>query len=208
MSAGDVEVVGLLTTVNERYDRVAMHAVRRELLLQQAEATGLPLTTIELPESCSNEEYEQRMSKAVLALKERGVNTMAFGDLFLQDIREYRERQLSRAELLAMFPLWGQPTDTLARSMIDGGLRAIVTCCDPRALDRSFVGREWNHDFLDDLPHSVDPCGENGEFHTLVFDGPMFSGPLSIEVGEIVERGGFLFRDVLPRSSRRSSNPS
>lgn len=194
----EVEVVGLLTAVNEQFDRVAMHAVRRELLELQAKATGLPLSIVSLPSSCSNEEYERRMGEVVLSIKEEGVATMAFGDLYLQDIRDYRERQLERVGLAALFPIWKQPTQQLARRMIAAGMRAIVTCVDPRILDECFAGREWNHDFVRDLPDDVDPCGENGEFHTFAFDGPMFSDPIPIITGEIVERDGFVFSDVRP----------
>lgn len=191
-----VEVVGLLTALTEQFDRVAMHAVRRELLERQAEEVNLPLTIVSLPSSCSNEEYERRMSDVVLAIKNDGVETMAFGDLFLQDIRDYRERQLRRAGMDAMFPLWKQPTHELAHTMIDAGVRAIVTCVDPRVLDGGFVGRQWNEEFLEDLPETVDPCGENGEFHTFAFDGPPFTDPITISAGEVVERDGFVFKDV------------
>jgi uncharacterized protein (TIGR00290 family) len=194
--AGDVDVVGLLTTVNEEFDRVTMHAVRRELLLGQAHAVGLPLTIVALPSSCTHEDYELRMGEVVQRLKSEGVEAMAFGDLYLQDVREYRERQLSKVGLRALFPLWKQPSDEVASRMLDAGMRAVVTCVDPRALDHTFVGREWNTELLRDLPESVDPCGENGEFHTFVYDGPVFSHPLSVERGEVLERDGFVFRDV------------
>lgn len=193
----DVEVVGLLSTINADADRVAMHAVRRELLEAQARATGLPLRTVLLPEACSNEEYEARMGEAVLRERARGVTAFAFGDLFLEDVRRYREEKLAAVGMRALFPLFGLDTPALAREMVAAGLRAIVTCVDTRALDRSFAGRAYDDALLDALPPGVDPCGENGEMHTFVIAGPMLDRALSVRVGEIVERGPFVFADLV-----------
>ena len=192
----DVEVVGLLTTVNETHDRVAMHAVRRELLEAQAAAADLPLWVVDLPWPCTNEEYEKRMSVVVARAEREGIREMAFGDLFLEDIRAYREEKLDGTGLKPRFPLWGRPTDELAREMLAGGLRAVLTCVDPKQGAAEFVGRAYDQDLLEALPDSVDPCGENGEFHTFVHAGPMFREPILIAVGEVVERGGFQFADV------------
>lgn len=193
-----IEVVGLLSTINASADRVAMHAVRRELVRAQARATGLPLHEVSIPSPCSNEEYEAAMAEAVERERARGVTVFAFGDLFLEDVRRYREERLATAGMRAIFPLWGSDTRTLARQMTAAGLRAIVTCVDPKQLDRSFAGRVWDDALLDDLPPHVDPCGERGELHTFVFQGPMLDGPIPVRVGEIVERDGFVFADVLP----------
>ncbi len=193
----DVEVVGLLSTINADADRVAMHAVRRELLEAQARATGLPLRTVLLPEACSNEEYEARMGEAVLRERARGVTAFAFGDLFLEDVRRYREEKLAAVGMRALFPLFGLDTPALAREMVAAGLRAIVTCVDTRALVRSFAGRAYDDALLDALPPGVDPCGENGEMHTFVIAGPMLDRALSVRVGEIVERGPFVFADLV-----------
>jgi len=196
--AGDVEVVGLLTTVNAAFDRVAMHAVRRQLLEAQAEAAGLPLVIVPIPWPCPNAAYEAAFSAALTrAQQEMGITHIAFGDLFLEDVRAYRERQLEGTGLTPMFPLWGRPTRALAEEMVAGGLRAILTCIDPRRLPASFVGRTFDAQLLADLPGEVDPCGEAGEFHTFAYAGPMFSAPLVPVVGEIVEREGFVFADVV-----------
>ena len=194
----DVEVVGLLTTVNETHDRVAMHAVRRSLLEAQAEAAGVPLMIVRIPEACTNAAYEAAMGAALEEATARGVRGVAFGDLFLEDIRRYRERQMAGTGLRLLFPLWGRPTAGLAREMLRAGLRARITCVDPRALDGSFAGREFDRELLDDLPPGVDPCGENGEFHTFAWDGPMFAHPVRVRGGEVVERDGFVFADLLP----------
>jgi|SRR5579862_1782475 len=190
------KICGLLTTFNEAFDRVAMHAVRRELVEQQAHAVGLPLWNIPLPWPCSNAEYERIMADACRRAVAEGIAAIAFGDLFLRDIRQYRERQLQGTGLDPVFPLWELPTADLAREMIAGGLRAKLTCVDPRVLSRDFAGRDFDMKLLDDLPGSVDPCGENGEFHTFVYDAPMFRNPVPVEVGEIVERDGFVFADL------------
>ena len=195
----DVEVVGLLTTFNQEADRVAMHAVRRELVGQQARAAGLPLIEVELPWPCPNEEYEAVLAAALEHAKSsQGVSHVAFGDLYLEDIRAYRERQLSELELKPLFPIWGMPTAALSREMVRAGLKAYLTCVDPRQMPSDFVGRSYNDLLLDDLPEGVDPCGESGEFHTFVFDGPMFDSAIPVMTGELVERDGFVFADVLP----------
>jgi uncharacterized protein (TIGR00290 family) len=192
------EVVGLLTTLNGEYDRIAMHAVRNELLRQQAEAAGIEPWPVLLPDPCSNEEYEALMAAQLEKARSVGVTHVAFGDLFLEDVRAYRERMMADSGIELLFPLWQQPTDALAREMLRGGLRARVTCVDPTKLDASFVGREWDASFLDDLPPGVDPCGENGEFHTFVFAGPMLQHEVAVAPGEVVERDGFVFADLLP----------
>ena len=192
-----VELVGLLTTLNESFARVAMHAVRETLLERQAQAAGLPLWKIPLPYPCSNEAYERIMAGVIQRAQSEGVEAMAFGDLFLEDIRAYRERQLDGTGLEPLFPIWGIPTDELARTMVAAGLRAQITCVDPRQLDRGFAGRVFDADFLADLPAGVDPCGENGEFHSFATDGPMFSKRLEVQTGEVVERDGFVFADLL-----------
>ena len=197
----DFELVGLLTTFNESADRVAMHAVRRELVERQAAAVGLPLWPVFLPWPCANAVYEQRMASAIAAARQRGVSHMAFGDLFLEDVRNYRIFQLAGSGIEPLFPLWGSPTATpaLAREMIDGGMRAVLTCVDPRQCPAGFVGRPYDHALLAELPAEVDPCGERGEFHTFCFDGPMFHESIAVDVGEIVERDGFCFADVNAR---------
>jgi uncharacterized protein (TIGR00290 family) len=197
-----VDIVGLLTTINEKHDRVAMHAVRHELLEEQARAVGLPLVTVMLPSPCSNEIYEERMAASMETARARGITRIAFGDLFLEDIREYRERKLEGTGIEPIFPLWKRDTGLLAKEMIDSGMRARITCVDPKQLDPSFVGRDWDASFLADLPESVDPCGENGEFHSFLYEGPMFSHPIRIKSGEVVEREGFYFADVLVADER------
>lgn len=192
----ELEVVGLLTTINEQFERVAMHAVRVELLRAQAAATGLPLLEIGLPWPCSNEQYEALMTDATAKARASGITVMAFGDLFLEDIRQYRVQKLQSTGIRPVFPLWGQPTDQLARAMIDGGLRARLTCVDPRQLAPSFAGRDFDAALLADLPASVDPCGERGEFHSFAYAGPMFTAPVAIQTGEVVERDGFVFADL------------
>jgi len=188
------EVVGLVTTVNRAADRVAMHAVRSELLRQQAEAAGVPLRVIEIPSPCSNDEYESAMGACVAEAVRERVDCFAFGDLFLEDIRAYRVEKLAPFAIEPIFPIWGRDTRALASEMIAAGLRARITCIDPRVMPREFAGR----DFDLSLPEGVDPCGERGEFHTFAYDGPMFSHPIAIKSGEIVERDGFVFADLLP----------
>jgi uncharacterized protein (TIGR00290 family) len=198
----EVEVVGLLTTLNEHFDRVAMHAVRSELLRIQATAVGLPLFSVPIPWPCSNEAYEAAMADALNKLRNEGVSVMAFGDLFLEDVRKYREEKLLGTGIEPHFPLWGLPTPALARDMIGGGLRARLTCIDPKQLSVEFAGREFDADLLDSLPASVDPCGERGEFHSFAYEGPMFEHPVAIRTGEVVERDGFVFADLLLDESR------
>ncbi|HEV3144043.1 MAG TPA: ATP-binding protein [Gemmataceae bacterium] len=197
--AGTWNVVGLLTTFNESANRVAMHAVRRELVEAQADAAGLPLWPIELPWPCSNLVYEERLKGAIERAQQQGIAGIAFGDLFLEEIREYRIKMLAGTGLEPIFPIWGTPADTppLARQMLAGGLQAILTCVDPKQLDRKFVGRDFDAELLRDLPASVDPCGERGEFHTFCHAGTMFQRPLAVRVGEKVDRDGFCFADVM-----------
>jgi len=191
----DFDVVGLLTTLNTEFDRVAMHGTRRAVLEAQAAAAQLPLWIVPLPWPCSNEAYEQRMSEACGRAIEDGIEAVAFGDLFLADVRGYREKQLQGTGLEPVFPLWEIPTAELAREMIVGGLRTKIVCVDTKQLDASFAGREFDFDFLRDLPPQIDPCGERGEFHTCVYDGPMFAGPVQLDAGEVVNRDGFVFAD-------------
>jgi uncharacterized protein (TIGR00290 family) len=191
-----VEVVALVTTLNEQFDRVAMHAVRHQLLDLQAASVGLPLWTVPLPWPCSNEQYEARMRDLCARAIAEHVDAMAFGDLFLTDIRAYREKQLAGTGLTPLFPVWQIPTADLARTMIASGLRAKITCVDPKVLPATFAGRDFDSQFLADLPPGIDPCGENGEFHSFVYDGPVFRQPIKVSVGEIVERDGFVFADV------------
>jgi uncharacterized protein (TIGR00290 family) len=199
VQAGDeVEVVGLLTTVNTTHERVAMHGVRRTLLDAQAQMLGLPVHVVELPWPCPNEVYEQQMAAAVTSAGEGGVDVMVFGDLFLEDVRRYRERSLEGTGLSPLFPLWQLPTDEVARELLGLGIRALVTCVDLAQAPGELAGRWYDEAFLADLPAGVDPCGENGEFHTVVVDGPGFSQPIEVTVGETVEREGFLFTDVIP----------
>jgi uncharacterized protein (TIGR00290 family) len=195
--SGDVEIVGLITTVNQTFDRVAMHAVRRQLLELQAQALGLPLFTVEIPSPCSNEIYEHSFGGALRRARADGITHVVFGDLFLQDIRAYREAQLAPLDLTPVFPLWGRETRALAADMIASGIRARLTCVDPRHLDRSFAGRSFDEQLLADLPPTVDPCGERGEFHTFVTHSPRFASPLTVNTGDIVERDGFVFADLL-----------
>jgi uncharacterized protein (TIGR00290 family) len=197
----DVEVAGLLTTITEQFDRVAMHAVRTDLLRRQAESVGLPLRLISLPFPCANEVYEERMREAVGAAQTDGIEGIAFGDLFLADVRQYREMMMEGTGITPLFPLWGRPTAELAREMTAGGLRAQITCIDPRCVPATLAGKEYNGDFLNALPDGVDLCGENGEFHSFAFDGPMFNRPVEFTVGETVERDGFIFTDLAPVSS-------
>ena len=194
----NIDVIALITTFNTAADRVAMHAVRRQLVHLQAERAGLPLWEVELPWPCSNEQYELRMGGLCRRATAAGVSAIAFGDLFLQDIRDYRIRQLQGTGLTPLFPVWDIPTGELARDMIAAGVKATLTCVDPQKLDRSFAGREFGPDLLRDLPGGIDPCGENGEFHTFVHAGPIFSSPLDVRTGEIIERDNFVFADVLP----------
>lgn len=198
-----IELAGLLTTFNEAVDRVAMHAVRRSLVEAQARAVRLPLWDVPLPWPCSNEEYEARMGAAVARARANGVTHMAFGDLFLEEVRDYRIRQLAGTGIEPLFPLWGaaEATPALARTMVAAGVRAVLTCVDPKQLAERFVGRHYDEALLADLPPGVDPCGERGEFHTFCHAGPMFDAPIAVSVGEVLERDGFWFADVRERTS-------
>jgi len=192
-------VAGLLTTTNEAFDRVAMHAVRRELLQAQAEAAGLPLQVVPLPWPCTNEQYETIMRAAVAGFVSDGFTHVAFGDLFLEDVRRYREERLAGSGLEPLFPIWKtRSTRALAQDMVAAGLRATLTCVNPNQLDRAFAGRTFDQSLLDDLPAGVDPCGENGEFHSFAHTGPMFNHPIPVRVGPVVDRDGFTFADLLP----------
>jgi uncharacterized protein (TIGR00290 family) len=192
-----IEVCGLLTTLNAEFDRVAMHGVRRVVLEAQAAAAGLPIWIVPLPWPCPNDVYEQRMAEACRHVIAEKIDAIAFGDLFLEDVRAYRERQLAPTGLKALFPLWQIPTDALAREMIAAGLCARISCVDTKQLPASFAGREFDADLLRDLPVGIDPCAERGEFHTCVYAGPMFSAPVRLTTGEIVTRDGFTFADFL-----------
>jgi uncharacterized protein (TIGR00290 family) len=193
------EPVALITTFTEDFGRISMHGVRRDLARAQAEAAGLPLVEVDIPAACPNEVYEERMARALHAPELEGVVTIAFADLFLEDIRTYREERLASAGREALFPVWGRDTDELAREFVDAGFEAVLVCVDPAQLDPSFVGRPFDAALLADLPAGVDPCGENGEFHTFVHAGPVFERPIEIELGEAVTRDGFAFRDLLRR---------
>ncbi|MBI3292487.1 MAG: diphthine--ammonia ligase [Elusimicrobia bacterium] len=192
-----LEVGALLTTVTEGYERISMHGVRRELLLQQARATGLPLEEVRIPVGCVNAAYEEAMRAVLTRYQARGVSRVIFGDLFLREIREYREKNLARIGMSGIWPLWLKDTKQLAHDFIGVGFRAILVCVDPKQIDPSFCGREFDEALLKDLPSSADPCGENGEFHTFVYDGPIFQKPIPVRRGEILERDGFWFCDLL-----------
>lgn len=191
------EVVGLVCTINDEAKRTAMHAIRLDLLKAQADALGLPLEIIPLPYPCSNQDYEAIMSAFIKRAEAMEIEHIAFGDLYLADIRAYREKQMAHCSISPIFPLWNTPTDQLALDIVESGTQAIVTCVDPQQMPSDFAGREYNATFLADLPASVDPCGENGEFHTFVFAGPMLPKPINISVGETIGRDGFIFTDVL-----------
>lgn len=194
----DIQVAALLTTFNSAANRVAMHSVRRSLVDAQAERTGLRLWAVDLPWPCSNLDYEARMRSVCARATTDGITAVAFGDLFLEDIRDYRLRQLQGTGLEPLFPVWQIPTAQLARDMIAAGVKAKLTCVDPSKLEKSFAGRDYDQPLLESLPPGIDPCGENGEFHTFVYDAPVFSEPIKVQTGEVVERDGFVFADVLP----------
>src|SRR5260370_1087177 len=196
-----VRVVALLTTVTETYDRISMHGVRRELLLRQAESIGLPLHEVRIPPQCINPIYEARMEEALRVHYQAGVRTIAFGDIFLEDLRAYREKNLARIGMTALFPIWKRDTRELIRSFHAAKFRAIVACIDPKVLAPSFAGVALPDAFFRDLPPNVHPCGENGEFHTFVFDGPIFRNPIPVRAGEIVERDSFIYCDLLPSTA-------
>jgi uncharacterized protein (TIGR00290 family) len=205
---GDYEITGLITTINSAFDRVAMHGTRRELVEMQAEAARIPLIQAPLPWPCANVDYEAAMKRVCDRALAEGVSAIAFGDLFLADIRAYREQQLKGTGLEPLFPLWGIATDQLAKQMISGGLRAKLVCVDPKQLDAKFAGREFDLQLLSELPAGVDPCGENGEFHTFVYGGPMFRKPLPVSTGEHVNRDGFCYCDVLAAVALPSQFPA
>lgn len=192
----EYEVVGLFCTVNSKFKRVAMHGIRLELLRKQAENIDLPLIIIDIPYPCSNQEYEKIMGDFVKKAKKKGIEYFIFGDLFLEDIRRYRETHLKGSGIRPLFPLWKLNTKVLAKEMIDEGLRAVIACLDPKQTPEKFAGKEFDNKFLHELPQSIDPCGENGEFHTFVFDGPMFRKPVEINIGDSVLRDGFLFTEL------------
>ena len=205
---GGVEIVGIVTTISEAYDRVAMHGVRGALLDRQIAALALPAIKVPLPSPCTNDVYEVRMAEAYARIKAQGVRHMVFGDLFLEDIRAYRETQLAKAGMQGLFPLWKRDTGALAQQMISDGLVAHLVCIDPRYLSRDFAGRKFDRELLRELPDGIDPCGENGEFHTVVSAGPMFPSAIPVSVGEIVERDGFVFADVIPGYGSHPSTSS
>jgi uncharacterized protein (TIGR00290 family) len=196
----DIDLRGLFCTVNSKFQRVAMHAVRVDLLQLQAEHLGLPLQIIEIPYPCSNEQYEEIMAQFVNGSKDEKIEQYAFGDLFLDDVRRYREEKLEGTGISPVFPIWGRSTIQLAQEMVARGLRAVITCLDPKQLPEVFIGREYDAAFLNDLPQGVDPCGENGEFHSFVFAGPMFRNPMQITLGEVVHSDGFVFIDVIEKA--------
>jgi uncharacterized protein (TIGR00290 family) len=197
-TAGECHIAALLTTITDEYDRISMHGVRRVLLERQAESLGLPLHPVLIPPQCVNATYEERMKQALETHLARGVRSVAFGDIFLEDLRAYREKNLAQVGMQAIFPIWKRDTRELAREFVRQGFRAVAVCVDPRVLDASFAGRELEASFFADLPPGVDPCGENGEFHTFVFDGPIFEAPIPCRTGEKVLRDGFCFCDLLP----------
>ena len=194
----DVQIAALLTTVTEGYDRISMHGVRRELLHRQAQSIGLPLHEVLIPQQCVNPIYEARMEQALRIHFDQGVRKVAFGDIFLEDLRAYREKNLACIGMTALFPIWKRDTRELINSFHTSKFRAVAVCIDSKVLDPSFAGRQLDDSFFDDLPPHADPCGENGEFHTFVFDGPIFHSPIPIRTGEIVNRDGFIFCDILP----------
>lgn len=193
-----MEVAGLLTTVTEDFDRISMHGVRRALLERQAAEAGLPLHVVLIPAECSNEEYGKRMTAVLDGIRDAGVRRVAFGDLFLEDVRAYRESQLTAFGMEALFPLWGRDTAVLARDFLRLGFGAVLVCVDTEALPASFAGRPYSEELLDDLPPAADPCGEKGEFHTFVHTGPVFRAPVPFQPGEVEDRGRFVFQDLLP----------
>jgi len=197
LQRSDIQIAALLTTVTEGYERISMHGVRRDLLERQAQSIGLPLHEVRIPPQCVNPVYEARMEAALRISLEKGVRKVAFGDIFLEDLRAYREKNLARLGMTAIFPIWKRDTRELIRSFHASGFRAVAVCVDPKILAPSFAGRELDESFFRDLPPHADPCGENGEFHSFVFDGPIFHSPISVRTGEIVNRDGFVFCDIL-----------
>ena len=204
LQCDDVQVTALLTTVTEGYERISMHGVRRELLERQAQSIGLPLHEVRIPPQCVNPIYEARMEEALRVHYNRGVRKVAFGDIFLEDLRVYREKNLARIGMTALFPIWKRDTRELIRLFHAQRFRAIAVCVDPKVLDRRFAGRELDESFFPDLPPGVDPCGENGEFHTFVFDGPIFRSPIPVRTGDVVDRDSFIFCDLQPGEEQLS----
>jgi uncharacterized protein (TIGR00290 family) len=198
------EPEALITTVTATYERVSIHGVRRELVARQAEALGIPLVEVVIPPACVNEVYETKMAAAFAAPPLAGIDVVAFGDLFLEGVRAYREERLAARGRRGLFPLWERDTEELAREFIRDGFEAVVVCLDPRALDPSFAGRAYDERLLAELPPSVDPCGENGEFHTFVHAGPVFAEPVACAAGDIVERDGFVFCDLMATRASQS----
>ncbi|GMR07480.1 MAG: ATPase [Gammaproteobacteria bacterium] len=196
-----IDLVGLFCTVNKEFARVAMHGVRVELLHKQAKSIGLPLEIIEIPHPCTNAEYEEIMGRFIEKAKKDNIEYFAFGDLFLEDVRNYREEKLKGSGIKPVFPIWGIPTDALLREMISGGLKMVITCINPKQAPKEFAGKEFDESFLDSMPSNIDPCGENGEFHSFVFDGPMFKEKINIIVGDIVHRDNFVFADIIAGSN-------
>jgi uncharacterized protein (TIGR00290 family) len=199
LQRSDVRIAALLTTVTESYERISIHGVRRELLERQAQSIGLPLHEVRIPPQCVNPIYEARMEEALRTHFDQGVRRVAFGDIFLEDLRAYRERNLARVSMTGLFPIWKRDTRELIRSFHANRFRAVAVCVDPKVLDPSFAGRELDESFFRDLPPHADPCGENGEFHTFVFDGPIFHSPVPVRTGEIINRDGFVFCDLMPK---------
>lgn len=202
LQRNDVRIVALLTTITEGYERISMHGVRRELLARQAESIGLPLHEVRIPQQCGNPLYEARMEEALRVHYDNGVRTVAFGDIFLEDLRAYRENNLARIGMTALFPIWKRDTRELIRYLHSVRFRSITVCINGKLLDRSFAGRELDETFFRDLPPGIDPCGENGEFHTFVFDGPIFRKPIAVRTGEIVDRDSFVFCDLMPAEEK------
>ena len=196
-----VQIVALLTTVTEGFDRISMHGVRCDLLRLQAQSMGIPLHEVRIPQQCANPLYEERMEQALLTYHAQGVRSVAFGDIFLEDLRAYREKNLARIGMTAQFPIWKRDTRELIAHFHTHKFRAITACIDPKILPHTFAGRELDAQFFRDLPPEADPCGENGEFHTFVFDGPIFHRPIQFHAGEVVERDGFVFCDLWPAST-------
>ena len=196
LASGGFDVRALLTTVTEEYDRISMHGVRRSLLRAQAESLGIPLCEVGIPPNGDNETYEAAMGAALEAFRAEGVRRCVFGDLYLEDIRAYRDQHLAAVGMEAIYPLWGSDTSELARRFIADGFKAILACVDPKQISKDFAGRDYDEALLGDLPQSADPCGENGEFHTFVHDGPIFGESIPVQRGEVVERGGFVFADL------------
>ena len=203
--AGDVEIRALLTTVSADHDRVCMHGVRRELLHRQAEALGMPVVEVRLASEPSNREYEQKMAEALLSFKAQGITRVAFGDIFLEDLKEYRDRQLASIGMTGLYPIWKQSSRSLIERFLRDGFRAVLVCVDLQALPERFVGRDIDGSFLADLPPGVDPCGENGEYHTFVYEGPIFKQPIPIRRGDIHRTERFVYRDVMPAAVGASS---